>query len=153
MFYKLFSFLIFDQFGYVFQMKKFTSKFEQFNGRAKKRKLHETIEQLKSMKEIKVHQKGSRFILLPYRKRKQGPKMTVDLPNELWLRIFSYLPTETILGSLSLVSKRFNSLTQDPTLIKTIMLNGIDKYDLEQVTKVITRSCKCSIIFSPCQSL
>ena len=39
-------------------MKTFTSQFEHTNGRAKKRRLHETIEQLKSMREIKVQQRG-----------------------------------------------------------------------------------------------
>ena len=40
-------------------MKQSISQFEQSNPRAKKRKLHETINQLKSMREIKVHQRGN----------------------------------------------------------------------------------------------
>ena len=39
-------------------MKQFTSQFEKTNIRAKKRKLNETIQELKSMREIKVHQRG-----------------------------------------------------------------------------------------------
>ena len=39
-------------------MKVLINQFENTNKKAKKRKLHETIDQLKSMREIKVQQRG-----------------------------------------------------------------------------------------------
>ena len=39
-------------------MKQYTTLFEKTNIRAKKRKLHETLEELKSMREIKVQKQG-----------------------------------------------------------------------------------------------
>ena len=46
-----------------------------------------------------------------------------DLPNEIWLKIMSYLSTFDLLRNVAQVSKKFNQLSKDPYLIRKIQLN------------------------------
>ena len=65
-----------------------------------------------------------------------------DLLDEIWRKIFSYLPTDVILGKISRVCKRFNELTKDPTLLESIKVKDITDYEKDYVFKVLERS-KC----------
>ena len=56
---------------------------------------------------------------------------STDLLDEIWRKIFSYLPTDVILGKISRVCKRFNELTKDPTLLESIKVNDITDYELK----------------------
>ena len=47
----------------------------------------------------------------------------LDLPNEILLKILSYLSTRDILGNVAKVSKKFQKLTQNSTLIRKIEVN------------------------------
>ena len=45
------------------------------------------------------------------------------LPNELWMKILTYLPTHDIFANFSLVNKHFHGLTLNPSSIKYIQMN------------------------------
>ena len=69
-----------------------------------------------------------------------------DLPNEIWLKIMSYLSTFDLLRNVAQVSKKFNQLSKDPYLIRKIQLN-FESWAKDQVVeysrsigKVLTRS-------------
>ena len=69
-----------------------------------------------------------------------------DLPNEIWLKIMSYLSTFDLLRNVAQVSKKFNQLSKDPYLIRKIQLN-FESLAKDQVVeysrsigKVLTRS-------------
>ena len=69
-----------------------------------------------------------------------------DLPNEIWLKIMSYLSTFDLLRNVAQVSKKFNQLSKDPYLIRKIQLN-FESWANDQVVeysrsigKVLTRS-------------
>ena len=69
-----------------------------------------------------------------------------DLPNEIWLKIMSYLSTFDLLRNVAQVSKKFNQLSKDPYLIRKIQLN-FESWAKDQVPeysrnigKVLTRS-------------
>ena len=69
-----------------------------------------------------------------------------DLPNEIWLKIMSYLSTFDLLRNVAQVSKKFNQLSKDPYLIRKIQLN-FESWAEDQVVeysrsigKVLTRS-------------
>ena len=57
--------------------------------------------------------------------------VSANFPNEVWLKIFEYLPTYDILRTIAFVSKRFNDLSKDPNLIREIYLN-IDILDYDK---------------------
>ena len=46
----------------------------------------------------------------------------INVPDEIWLKIMSYLGNKTIFSNLSLVNKHFNSLTHDSRVIKSFNL-------------------------------
>ena len=67
------------------------------------------------------------------------------LPNEIWMKIMSYLKNEDIFGSFAIVSKHFNAMTLDPCAIKYLHLRDIkDKTKSKELYKnwmeVIKRS-------------
>ena len=66
----------------------------------------------------------------------------IDQLDEIWRKIFSYLPTNDILGKIARVCKRFYEITKDPTLLKSIKVKNITNYESENIFKVLERS-KC----------
>ena len=50
----------------------------------------------------------------------------VPLPDEIWLKIMTYLNMKDLFGSVSLVNKNFYNLTCDSSAIKCITLKRID---------------------------
>ena len=52
------------------------------------------------------------------------PKQNLDLPNELWLKIFRYLRTWDDLLIISRLNKRFNKLACDPSALSSLYVNA-----------------------------
>ena len=71
----------------------------------------EIIKNLKARIQYLEEQLKTQSILVP------------DLPNEIWLKIMSYLSTFDLLRNVAQVSKKFNQLSKDPYLIRKIQLN------------------------------
>ena len=65
----------------------------------------------------------------------------IDVPDEIWLKIFRFLNYKDIFKNLSLVNKHFNNLTLDSGVIKSIDLKKIcDKTKLQNKLEVLKRS-------------
>ena len=60
-----------------------------------------------------------------------SPSVSANFPNEIWLKIFEFLPTYDILRKMAFVNKHFNDLSKHPKLIKEIYLN-IDILDYDK---------------------
>ena len=76
------------------------------------------------------------------KKPKVDPVLT-RFPDELWMKILTYLPTKDMFGSFALVSKHFNNLTKDSFSIKYLHLkntNFDDSIEVENIKKILTRS-------------
>ena len=71
----------------------------------------------------------------------QSKEVTImRMPDEVWLKIMTYLKIKVLLGCVSLVNKHFNNLTCDPSAIKHLTLKKIeDKTRLENAMKVMKR--------------
>ena len=81
---------------------------------------------------------------VPAKKIKLDSGRKVQLPNEIWLQIMSYLKTKDLFRSFNLVCKHFKSLTLDSSAIKYIdvVKNINDKEDYQNVVKRL-KSSKC----------
>ena len=74
-------------------------------------------------------------------KLSQSPLM--DLPNEIWMTILSFLPTKDILKNFNLTCKHFHSLATNPCAIKSLHLklqNAKDSSQYQEIVKVLKRS-------------
>ena len=49
------------------------------------------------------------------------------LPDEIWLKVFHYLPTHFINDTIAIVCKRFLRLSRDCSLIKEIRITELDQ--------------------------
>merc|ERR1719210_856022 len=106
--------------------------------KCKKRRISEVISELEDNESVKIQKKGRHYIIMP--KKNTVEKHDVDLLDELWRKIFTYLPTKTILGKVAKVCKRFHRIASDPTLIRHVNLVNIDKqYDQQHVLNSIGR--------------
>ena len=47
---------------------------------------------------------------------------TLELPNEMWMKILSYLKFQDVIGKFALVNKHFHGLTLDPSAVKYLQL-------------------------------
>ena len=65
-----------------------------------------------------------------------------DLPNELWFKIFTYLPSNFILGTIAMVSERFYNIAHDSPLVKSLNLTNLGTDSIEYVSKSFGR-LKC----------
>ena len=67
-----------------------------------------------------------------------------NLPNEIWIKIFQFLPTYDILRRIAPVSQRFNDLSKNLNLIKKIHLNIdiLNYYSAKGAYETIQRSKK-----------
>ena len=81
---------------------------------------------------------------VPAKKIKLDSERKVELPNEIWLKIMSYLKTKDLLKNFNLVCKHFKSLTLDSSAMKylDVVKDLYAKEDYQNVVKVIKRS-KC----------
>ena len=53
---------------------------------------------------------------------KRSKLTALKLPNEMWMKILSYLKNEDIFGNFALVNKHFRALTLDPCAVKSLHL-------------------------------
>ena len=107
------------------------------DARNEKPTISDYLEELKNYDDP-IFDETAEFVILPKKKKYHN----IDLLNEIWRRIFSYLPTNDILGKIARVCKRFNEITKDPTLLQYIKLKNITDYESDYVFKVLERS-KC----------
>ena len=57
--------------------------------------------------------------------RIQSMDLEAKFPNEIWMKVMSYMKTEDVFGSFPLVCKRFNDLTNDSRSIKYLLIKNI----------------------------
>ena len=55
-------------------------------------------------------------------------KMILNLPDELLVKIFSYLTPTDLLQNVALVNKKFQQVAMDSDLLKVVALKDIDEY-------------------------
>ena len=69
-------------------------------------------------------------------------KRKMDLPDELWHKIFGYLPTQYVLRHLALVCSRFGKLCSDGYWMKSIELKSIFRGSQchQQVLRVLSKA-------------
>ena len=89
--------------------------------RGRKRKVSEIIDELGESMHVKVKKVDGGKILITAQEK--TVKHGISLPDEIWSKIFSYLPTKTILGTLTKVSRHFNQIATNPTLITNFSLS------------------------------
>ena len=80
---------------------------------------------------------------VPDKRLKLSPSPLMDLPNEIWMKILTYLPTSDILKKFNLTCKRFHSLAINPCAIKSLKLNlwnASDSSQYQEIVKVLKRS-------------
>ena len=66
---------------------------------------------------------------------------STKLPNELWMKILTYLPTKNIFKNFALVNKHFHGLTLDPSAIKYLQIKDVQCHQVGKMEKVLKR-CK-----------
>ena len=81
----------------------------------------------------------------------ENPKISVkitDLPDEVLLTIFRYLPTYDVLRNVAVVCKHFRRLSKDSSLIQEICLKPIiDESQQEHIIEALNRSrCLTTLI-------
>ena len=80
---------------------------------------------------------------VPDKKLNLSPSPLMDLPNEIWMKILTYLPTYDILKNFNLTCKYFHSLAINPSAIKSFQLkleNAKDSSQYQEIVKVLKRS-------------
>ena len=138
--------------------EKFTR--EVFNGsnENEKEKLHKKLEQFTTFKAyyIKKHESEKFEDMLEHSRKRQlisteyfsSKRKKVDssklfeLPNEIWLKIMSYLKTSHLLKRFNLVCKHFNALSLDSSAIKIIPLREIEKRESYHKAVTVLKRCK-----------
>ena len=90
---------------------------EVLNGRNsfEKRKLSEKIHQLNQLCHVSKKRKTESIL--------SKTDVTGNVPNEIWLKVISYLKCKDIFLGFGQVCTRFNDLTHEPTAIKFFELN------------------------------
>ena len=73
-------------------------------------------------------------------KKARKQKVKIDLPDELWIKILGYMKIRDVFQNFALTCKRFNNLSLDSSIIKSLHLSHVDEIDYEYVLKVIKRS-------------
>ena len=80
---------------------------------------------------------------VPDKKLKPSPSPLMELPNEIWMKILSFLPTYDILMNFNLTCKHFHSLATNPCVIKSLDLklgNVKDCSQYQEIVKLLKRS-------------
>ena len=68
--------------------------------------------------------------------------MLANIPDEILLKIFIKISTKHLLLSVALVSKQFHRISKDPSLLKLVILENIDKYVYDSVENLLKNSTK-----------
>ena len=77
------------------------------------------------------------------KKIKLNSPREVQVPNEIWLKIMNYLPTNDIFGTVALLNKNLNGLTLDSKALKYLSFDSNLQYprsNLDQALAVLKRS-------------
>ena len=100
-----------------------------------------------------INQKLRQVIKKPKAQIQQLEKQLLELPNEIWLEIMSYLSTSDVLINVAQVSKRFHELSEDPNVIRKIEVDPAQFWPKEKEEKycndfleVLKRSRKLKIL-------
>ena len=102
----------------------------------------ETLFEEPEVKDLKRRSEETSTQLLE-KKLKISPSPLMNLPNEMWMKILSYLPTHDILKNFNLTCKQFHSLAISPGAIKSLRLsleNVTEKPQYQEIVKVLKRS-------------
>ena len=118
---------------------------ELFAGNDEKKKLQflEGMENLMNPKPISIKRPIDVADIVSEAKR---IKLTATkVPNEIWMKIMSYLKNKDIFGNFALVNKHFHGLTMDPCAVKYLHLEDLNNKAKSKVLygkwmKVIKRS-------------
>ena len=90
---------------------------------------------------IKKSEKRKGEVGLPNRTRKRRKieqSRHVNLPNELWIKILSYMETKDVFGCFAQINKRFNQLVKDPSALKSLQVKDIlDSESFKSLAKVM----------------
>ena len=142
----------------IHDFEKFARKVFNGSNENEKEKLHKKLEQFTTFKEyyIKKHESEKFENMLEHSRKRQmrSPEYSstkrkkvdssklFELPNEIWLKIMSYLKTSDLLKSFNRVCKHFNALSLDSSAIKFIPLKGIENRELYHQAVTILKRCK-----------
>ena len=146
---------------------------EVFNGsnENEKTKLHKKLEEFMTFKDHykKKHdsekleniltQSRKRQIVSPAhlnsKKKKLDPLKLFELPNEIWLKIMSYLKTSDMFKRFNLVCKNFNSLSLDSRAIKHIEIREVENREHYHQAVSVLKRCKklCEVDIYKCSYL
>ena len=80
---------------------------------------------------------------VPDKKPKLSPSPLMDLPNEIWMKILTFLPTNDILKNFNLTCKYFHSLATNPCVIESLQLeleNAKESSHYQEIVKLLNRS-------------
>ena len=76
------------------------------------------------------------------KKIKLSKYRTMDLPNEIWTKIIKFLPSKDVYGSLTLVSKRFQSLAIASGVLRIIDVSRLKRNKKVKILKHFTTPMK-----------
>ena len=95
------------------------------------------VENILAICKQNLHEEPEEAMFIEDAKDDDSPK----LPNELWMKILTYLPTKKIFRNFALVNKHFHGLTLDPSAIKYIQIKAVDYHQVDKMTVALKR-CK-----------
>ena len=107
----------------------------------KGKKKEKLVEEPKTSPLKKRHFKTTEYV--SDKKLKLSPSPLMNLPNEIWMKILTFLPTYDILKNFNLTCKHFHSLATNPSAIKSLQLkleNAKDSSQYHNIVKVLKRS-------------
>ena len=90
---------------------------------------------LESRNAEEINQELRQVIEKPKAQIQQLEKQLLELPNEIWLEIMSYLSTSDVLINVAQVSKRFQELSEDPNVIRKIEVDPAQFWPKEKEEK------------------
>ena len=111
--------------------KQFLSDSEQPLSKRSKSPAEDSDSVVKSVPEvsnIKLALEVSKLKSTPEASMNHSKNGITRLPNEILLKIFSYVETNDLVKQVSLVSKRFNHLSKDPSAYVSLHLNGQENF-------------------------
>ena len=122
---------------------KFSKEVFAGNDEKRKEELQEIMQTLMNSKTTSFKRPiEDAYIAVEAKRRKQ----TVSkVPNEIWMKIMSYMKNKDIFGSFALINKHFHNLTLDPSAVKYLHIQDMDKKDKAKTNykkwlKVVKRS-------------
>ena len=105
------------------KLQKFALEVFAGNNERKKVQLLEGMENLMNPNSISIKRPIEVADIISEAKR---IKLTASkLPNEIWMKIMSYLKNKDIFGSFAFVNKHFHNLTMDPSAVKYLHLEDV----------------------------